>query len=213
MVYCWTLISKPPWHSHIWDNVNQATLHKDIWIPSTYNDLVMDTPTLDSITTTLAHAFSTPTKVRKFDHTPFVLHNLSKYVFQRLLPLQALHMSQYHDGIPSNHISRWHISLNILQASSIWSNISHTCESSYFPQRHQLLWMIYSWTCQPFFKSQCFLCLLMSETQVPFICLQPKIQERATRHTPIHWHMWTLTRLKFGYLVWFVISWRAWVSC
>jgi hypothetical protein len=24
----------------------------------------------------------------------------------------------------------------------------------------------------------------MSETQVLFICLQPKIQERATRHTP-----------------------------
>jgi hypothetical protein len=105
----------------------------------------MDTSTLDSITTTLAHAFSTPTKVRKFDHTSFVLHNLSKFVFQRLLSLQALHMSQYHDGIPSDHISRWHILLNILQASSIWSNISHTCESSYSPQRHQT-YNYYEWS-------------------------------------------------------------------
>jgi hypothetical protein len=197
------LISKHPQHSHIWDNVNQATLHKDIWIASTFNDLVMDTPTLDSITTTLAHAFCTPTKVRKFDHTSFVLHNLSKYVFQHLLPLWALQMSQYHDGIPSDHISRWHMLLNILQASSIWSNISHTSESSYSPQRHQT-YNYFEWSSihehANHFSSHSASCV--------FLCLKPRYlsfaynqkskREQQDTHQQelwLHWQDWSSVTL------------------
>jgi hypothetical protein len=90
----------------------QASLHKDIWIP-TLNDL-------------LAHAFSIPTKWHIF-----VLH-LSKY-FEYLLSMPIFDMYLYH-AIPSDRTLRWHL---VEHPEHPCSYMWQKCQQGYNPQRHQ----------------------------------------------------------------------------
>ncbi len=94
-------------------HVNQASLHKDIWILSTLNDL-------------LARAFSIPTKWHIF-----LLH-LSKY-FEYLLSMPIFDMYLYH-AIPSDCILRWHL---VEHPEHPCSHMWQKRQQGYNPQRHQ----------------------------------------------------------------------------
>ncbi len=74
----------------------------------------------------------------------FLLHLLKQ--FQCLLALPTFHTSQYH-GIPSDHISRWHLvehSPSILNAPTFCININQA--TPHKDIRLKSLWMICSWT-------------------------------------------------------------------
>jgi len=86
-------------------HVDQTIPHKDITLTSTLNDLLINILALfkgNYVGTCIHHPHKS---MNIWSHT-LVLH-VSKY-FQCLLPLAIFHMSKDH-GIPSEHISRWHL--------------------------------------------------------------------------------------------------------
>ncbi len=123
-----------------------AIPHNGIWIPSTLNDLLMSTPALFTWNYT-GICIQQPEKgMRVWLHT-FMLH-LLKY-FQCIPPLSAFHMSQY-QGVPSDHISRWHLvehSPSILHTPTFWIHVNKATAQKTSDSKP--LWMIYSWTWLP----------------------------------------------------------------
>jgi len=132
----WDLVEHSP---SILDNptfcihVNQATAHTDIWIPSTSNDLLISTPALfkcNNDGTCIQH----PTKLTEFGRTTCCLC----IAFVKIIPVPSALACISHVQISGQPKSPHFQMASCWTPSKYppWSQILHTCQPSYFPQKH-----------------------------------------------------------------------------